>query len=471
MSQNNFSDVTSTVVNWMADYQARIRSFPVLSKVRPGEILEKLPTSPNLSPDCFDDMFSDFKDLILPGITHWQHPNFFAYFPANSSPPSIIAEMLIDTLGVQGMSWATSPAATELEIRMMKWLQEMFGLSPEFSGVIQDSASNSTMSAMIVAREKATDFSTNETGVTEQKLVAYCSSEAHSSVEKAAKMIGIGRQNLRKIAVNANQEMRVDLLIQAIEDDLKNGKRPFFMVGAFGTTGSTAVDDLKSISNVAKKYGIWFHVDAAYAGSALVLPEVRMLADGINQADSVVINPHKWLLTTFDCSAFFIKDRTALLKSFSILPEYLKTPEAESVTNFRDWGPGLGRRFRSLKLWFVIRWYGVTGIQNIIRNHISLSAELESWIRNDPRFEVMTKRQFNLVCFRLKSGDGASQKLLSILNQSGDMFLSHTRINGSFVLRLVIGQTDVTAEDVRQAWDKIKQAASLACDVKSLAAD
>ncbi|NCN28068.1 aspartate aminotransferase family protein [bacterium] len=455
---DEFKSALEQLSHWIGEYRDTVEEYPVYSQVRPGEILAQLPESLGDNADSFDKIFEDFKNIILPGITHWQHPKFFGYFPSNSSPPSVLAEMLISTLGVQGMSWATSPAATELELRMMDWLRELFGFPEGFSGVIQDSASNATLAAMIVAREKATDFKVNESGYHGQpQLVAYCSEEAHSSIEKAAKAIGLGHHNLRKIPVDDKQQMQIPLLRSAIEEDVQGGRKPFFVVGAFGTTGSTAVDNLQEIHLVSKEHGLWFHVDAAYAGSALVLPEMRSLASGIECADSIVVNPHKWLLTTFDCSAFFIRHKEALIRSFSLLPEYLKTPDCESAINFRDWGLGLGRRFRSLKLWFVLRWYGKKGIQSIIREHIDLGAKLEERIQESENFSLSAHRHFNLVCFRLNASDEANLSLMNRINQSGELFLSHTKLKDQIVLRMVVGQTDVSERHVTEAWNKIEE--------------
>jgi len=453
--QDDYKAAIQLVSQWIADYQDTVESYPVLSQVKPGKVLSQLPLQPHRTSESFEKIFTDFKSIIVPGITHWQHPQFFGYFPANSSPPSVLAEMLIASMGVQGMSWATSPAATELEIRVMEWLRDLFDIPSQFTGVIQDSASSSTTIAMIVAREKITDFYINENGYMNHQLVAYCSEEAHSSVEKAAKIIGLGRKNLRKVPVNEQQEMDVSILDQFIQEDIQSGKKPFFITGVFGTTSSTAVDPLKGISVLAKKYQLWFHVDAAYAGAALMLPEMRVLADGINEADSIVINPHKWLFTTFDCSTFFIRDKEALVRTFSLLPEYLKTPEGDSVTNFRDWGLGLGRRFRSLKLWFVIRWYGIDGLQKKLRTHIEMSQKLESWIHEHPHFEVAAQRHFNLVCFRLKASDAINMQLMQTLNESGHLFLTHTKLNGKVVLRMVVGQTDVQERHIEDAWLRI----------------
>jgi len=457
-----FNNALKQVTDWISAYQDNIRDYPVVSQQAPGELLKNLPAGPSDEAEGFETIFKDFRDLIVPGITHWQHPKFFGYFPANSSPPSILAEMLIAAMGVQGMSWSTSPAATELEIRVMEWLREALGFDQGFTGVIQDSASSSTTIAMLVARERATDFTVNERGYQNYQLTAYCSEEAHSSVEKAAKVIGIGRENLRKVPVDDHQQMRIDLLEQMIKDDRAAGKQPFFVVGAFGTTGTTACDDLAAINQIAKKNNLWFHVDAAYAGSALILPEIRHLADGINDADSIVVNPHKWLFTTFDCSAFFVKHPQALVDTLAILPEYLKTFSDGQVVNFRDWGLGLGRRFRSLKLWFVMRWYGIAGMQEMIRNQIHLTKTLASKIADDPRFEIKVTGHFNLLCFRLRGSCLANKELMQRLNESGKLFLTHTKINGQIVLRLAVGQMQVTAADIDESWATIASMAPVA---------
>ncbi|KAB8029212.1 pyridoxal phosphate-dependent decarboxylase family protein [Fluviispira multicolorata] len=453
--KNDFNESIKIVSDWITTYRKDIEKYSVLSDVQFGDILKKLPEIAEEQAEPFQNIWEDFNSIIMPGITHWQHPKFFGYFPSNSSPPSILAEMIVASLGVQGMSWITSPSATELEIRVMEWLRNLLGFSNQFSGVIQDSASSSTLIAMIVAREKITDFISNKKGLSNEKLVAYCSSEAHSSLDKAAKIIGIGSDNLRKISVNENQEMNIEELIHTIEEDLKKGMKPFFLNGTFGTTGSNAIDPLNKISQISKKYGLWFHVDAAYAGSALILPELRHLANGINEADSIVVNPHKWLFTTFDCSAFFIRNKDALINTFSILPEYLKTNDTKEVINYRDWGMGLGRRFRSLKLWFVIRWYGKQGLQNLIRSHIDMGKKFESFVKNDDRFEVVAQRHFNHVCFRLKGSNEENTKLLNKINKSGKMFLTHTKLNGKIVLRIVLAQTSLKEEHVIESWNEI----------------
>ncbi len=447
---NNFDSASRLVIDWIKEYQAGVEKYPVLSKLKPGDLLNALPQSPPEDAQEFAKIFSDFKEQIIPGVTHWQHPQFFGYFPANTSPPSLLAEMLISALGVQGMSWITSPAATELEIRMMQWLGEAFGFGPEFKGVIQDSASSSTIIAMLVARDRAAQ---DQIGV----LTAYCSQEAHSSIEKAAGIIGIGRKNLRKIPVNEKQEIKLDILKSTLEEDLKNGFIPFFLVGAFGTTSTTAVDNLKGLAEIAKSHSLWFHVDAAYAGSALILPEVRDMAEGISLADSIVVNPHKWLMTHFDCSAFFCKHPDLITASLGMTPEYLKTLGAQDVTDYRDWSLGLGRRFRSLKLWFVLRWYGLSGLRQILSMHVALAQKLEHLILADSKFEMMAQRKFNLVCFRAKGSCAQNKALLESLNGGGRMFLTHTKVDGKFTIRWVTGQTDVREHHVLEAWEIVRE--------------
>lgn len=450
--KQDFDEAAKKVLAWVLHYRTRIEDLPVLPSVNFGDTLAALPTEPPKAPEEFATILRDFEQMILPGITHWQHPSFFGYFPSMSSPPSVLAEIIMAAMGLQCMSWVTSPAATELEIRMMEWLTKAFGLSADFTGSIQDSASSSTMVAMLVAREKRTDFAINHFGYRGEALTAYCSTEAHSSIEKAAKMIGLGKENLRRIPVDQNEAMRLDLLEEAICRDIAEGRTPYFLVGAFGTTGTTAVDDLAGLARLAKRYKLWFHIDAAYAGNALILPEIRPLATGLNEADSVVINAHKWLLTAFDCSTFFIKDTDALKNTFSILPEYLKREESDDVVNFRDWGPGLGRRFRSLKLWFVLRWYGVEGVRALMRDQLRLAETFEGWVRADERFEVVTPRLFNVVCFRVKGANDVNEALLQSLNDTGELFMTHTKVRGNYTLRMVIGQTNVSLSHVERAW-------------------
>lgn len=455
-------------VDWMADYMDNIEDYPVKSQVRPKEIYDQIAESIPYQGENIDAIFNDFKKIIVPGITHWQHPNFFAYFPANTSYPSILAEMLTATLGVQGMKWETSPASTELEEKMMEWLKKSIGIPSSWSGVIQDSASSATLAAIISAREKECNFQINKDGFEGfTKYRIYCSTETHSSIEKGAKIAGIGKNNVIKIPTNKVLELRSDLLLQSIEKDLANGYQPLCIIAAIGTTGTMAFDPLEKIAAIAEKFKVWLHIDAAYAGSALLLPEYQGLIKGIEKADSFVFNPHKWLFTNFDCSAYFIKDKDTLVNTFAILPEYLKTKTDGKVNNHSDWGIPLGRRFRSLKLWFVMRYYGLEGLQNKIRHHIDLTKWLEYEIVKSSEFELVVPRSMNLVCFHfkphglddIKEINRINEELLHKLNATGKIYLTHTTVYGTYTLRIVIGQTNVDQDNIEKAWELITETA------------
>ncbi|QQS28352.1 MAG: aspartate aminotransferase family protein [Sphingobacteriales bacterium] len=466
MTVSEFRKFAHHVADWMADYFETIEKFPVKSNVEPREIYNQIPDSPPEHPEDFEKIFQDFLSIILPGITHWQHPSFFAYFPANASFPSVLAEMLTATLATQGMLWDTSPAAAELEEKMMEWLKQSIGLPDIFQGVIYDGASTATLSAIISAREKVSGFLINISGFKPNHLFrVYASEEAHSSVEKAVKMAGIGRNNLVKIPTDENFLLLPNALEQAIEDDLSKGYIPLCVVATLGTTSCTAIDPLDQIAPICAKYKLWMHIDAAYAGSALILPEYRWMIKGIEQADSFVFNPHKWLMTNFDCTAFFIKDKEVLLQAFSILPEYLKTQWATKVNNYSDWGPQLGRRFRALKLWFVLRSYGVSQLRQILRRHILLARMLEEKMRKHPDVEILAPVNLNLICFRATCSEykededklnQLNQNLLTALNKSGKLYLSHTKLKGKFTLRMVIGQTNVQESHIEKAWQEIQ---------------
>lgn len=467
MNNQEFRQYAHQMADWMADYLENIEDKPVRSLVRPGEVYKQLPVSPPSKGESMDSIIDDVNKIILPGITNWQSPNFFAYFPANSSYPSVLAEMMTATFAAQCMVWETSPAAAELEEKVMNWLKEMTGIPMEFEGVIQDSASTSTLVAILSAREKASGFSVNENGIEKNQFRVYCSAEAHSSVEKAVKVAGIGRGNLRKIAVDHQLAMIPDKLEQAIINDIKDGLVPACVIAAVGTTGTVAMDPLGKIAEICQKYDVWLHVDAAYAGSAMVLQEYRYLLNGIEHADSYVFNPHKWMFTNFDCSAYFVKNKETLIKTFEILPEYLKTRPDNVVNNYRDWGIQLGRRFRALKLWFVIREMGVDGIKNTISNHIHWAGELASLIKQTEGFLLYDPQNMGLVCFAInpaKSGEISEFNRINLeflhhLNSSGRLYLSHTKVNGRVFLRMVIGQTTVTREHVFNAWNFIKNEA------------
>jgi aromatic-L-amino-acid/L-tryptophan decarboxylase len=456
-------------IDWIVEYYKNIENYPVKSQVKPKEIFNKLPGSPPEESESIEKIFRDFQEIIMPGITHWQSPDFYAYFPANSSCPSLLAEMLMSALGVQGMKWETSPAAAELEEKVMNWLKEMTGIPEYFSGVIQDTASTSTLAAIISAREKYSDYKINAEGFKNfNNLRVYCSTETHSSIEKAVKIAGIGKENLVKVKVDGEFSMDSLALEEAIDRDIRNGYKPLCVVSALGTTGSTAIDPLEKISAICSKHKLWLHVDAAFAGSALLLPEYRWTIKGIEQVDSLVFNPHKWLFTNFDCSAYFVKDKESLIRTFEILPEYLKTRSDNMVNNYCDWGIPLGRRFRALKLWFVIRNFGVKGLQEKLRYHITIAKNLEKKIREEKEFEILAPVTFNLICFRYKPTGVYSEEELNVINEklmhkvneTGKIYFTHTKLNGKFSLRLVIAQTNVTEKHVNEAWKLIKDTAN-----------
>ncbi|MBP1665169.1 MAG: aromatic-L-amino-acid decarboxylase [Bacteroidetes bacterium] len=467
MTPDEFRKYAHELVEWIAGYFENVENYPVKSQVKPGEIFNRIPGKPPFDPEPFENIISDFEEIIMPGITHWQSPGFFAYFPANSSPPSVLAEMITAALGAQCMNWETSPAAAELEEKMMIWLRDLTGLPDSFEGVIQDSASTATLAAILTAREKSTDFLINNFGFkTAPVLRVYCSEQAHSSVEKAVKISGIGKSNLVRISVREDFSMDPQKLETAVSEDNANGYIPCCVVATVGTTGTTAVDPIKAVGEICHKNNIWLHVDAAMAGTALILPEFQWMIDGKEYIDSFLFNPHKWMFTNFDCTAYFVRDAAHLIKTFEILPEYLKTRTRGRVNDYRDWGIPLGRRFRALKLWSVIRSYGTGDLQDKIRQHIRFASELEQMIRNEEDFEILAPVVINVVCFRYKpEGLGEdylnriNEKLNHALNDSGKMYLSHTVVRGKYTLRMVTGQTNVTLDHVNKAWKLIKNTA------------
>lgn len=468
MNPEDFRRHAHEFVDWMADYLEGVEEYPVRSQVRPGEIAARIPAAPPQAGEPMETIFRDFQNDILPGVTHWQHPGFFAFFPGNSSPPSVLAEMLTATLGAQCMIWQTSPAATELETRVLDWLRQMIGLPEGFSGVIQDTASAATLCALLTARERATGYRVNEAGLNGAgAFTVYCSEEAHSSVEKDVKIAGLGRANLRKIAVDERFAMAPKALDDAIAADLAAGRKPLCVVATLGTTGVSGFDPLAPIGEICRRRDVWLHVDAAWAGSALVVPEHRWMIDGVEHADSFVFNPHKWLFTNFDCSAHFVRDTQALRRTFEILPEYLKTGEDAPVVNYRDWGIPLGRRFRALKLWFVIRSYGVEGLRDRVRDHIAMAHELAEDMARAEDFEIVAPPVLSLFCFRYAPAgvddaaalDRLNQRLLDRLNDSGSMYLSHTRIAGAYVIRLCVGQLYTERRHLAAAWKRIQETA------------
>jgi aromatic-L-amino-acid decarboxylase len=466
MTPDEFRRHGRDVVEWIAAYLERVERLPVLAQVKPGEIRDRLPSAPPEVGESFDAILADLDRVILPGITHWQSPNFFAYFPGNASGPAILGELLSAGLGVQGMLWATSPACTELETHVLDWLADLIGLPESFTsrgtggGVIQDTASSAILCALLAARERATGGTATARGVT-TPLIVYGSSETHSSVDKAVGIAGLGRERFRRVAVDDAFAMRPAALEDALIADAAVGGTPGLVVATVGTTSSTAVDPVAAIAEICRRHRVWLHVDAALAGSAAVCPEFRWLHEGLAQADSYCVNPHKWLLTNLDCSVLYVADRTALVRALSVLPEYLRNQATESgaVVDYRDWQIPLGRRFRALKLWFVMRWYGAEGLRRHIRHHAALARTFADWVAADPRFEIVAPVVLNLVCFRLKSGDETSRRLLEALNTSGALYLTHTRLAGRYALRLALGGTHTERRHVEAAWTRIRETA------------
>ena len=463
MTSEEFRRWGRAVVDWIADYHERVEDYPVLSRVPPGRIQSLLPADPPSKGEGFDAILADVERVILPGVTHWQSPNFFAYFPSNSSGPAILGELLSAGLGVQGMLWATSPACTELETHVLDWLVEMLGLPKKFSsseaggGVIQDTASSSALCALLAARERATGFASNELGV-DGRLVAYASQEAHSSIEKAVKIAGLGSRNLHRVPVDERFAMRPDELARMLAEDRRAGLLPAFVCATVGTTSSNAIDPLPEIGRICREAGVWLHVDAAMSGTAALCPEFRWIQDGLDLADSYCFNPHKWMFTSFDCDAFFVADRSALIRTLSVLPEYLKNRATESgaVFDYRDWQIPLGRRFRALKLWFVIRHYGVEGLRYHVRRHVGLARRFAEWVDLSKEFDLAAPAPLNLVCFRHRVGDDFNRELLERLNASGKLYLTHTLLDGRFTLRFCVGQTRTEERHVEAAWRTIR---------------
>ncbi len=468
IEKKDFFDFAPKIISWIDRYFKNLESFPVKSQVHPEEIYKQLPTNPPNQSESLDDILDDLDKIILPGITHWQHPNFHAYFPANSSIESLFAEFITAAIGAQCMIWDTSPAAAELEKRVLNWLRDEMKIPNHFEGVIQDTASTATLSAIITAREVVTDFEANENGVP-SNLRVYCSTQTHSSVEKAVKIAGIGRKNIVKIKVDEKYRLIPEELEQAIQQDISEGKIPCCVIASIGTTSTVAVDPLYEIGKICQKYKVWLHVDAAYLGTALLLEEYQWMNRGIEMADSFVFNPHKWLFTNFDCTAYYVKDVNLLLQTFEVLPEYLKTKTRGIVNDYRDWGIPLGRRFRALKLWFVIRSYGMEGIREKLRHHISLNSYFASKIESSPHFELMMPPFATFTGFRFRpNGIDDLEKLnqinkdfLNSINRKGQLYLSHTKVNDQFLIRMIIAQTYVNQHHVNKALDLLTEEAAL----------
>ncbi len=452
--------------DWSADYLDSVRERPVRAQTAPGEILEKLPASPPEAAEDVADIFADLDDVIMPGITHWQHPRFFAYFPANSSPPSVIAETLTAAIAAQCMLWQTSPAATELEIRVMDWMRQMIGLPEGFHGVIQDSASSATLCAVLTGRERALEFTGNTKGLADQPATrVYCSDQAHSSIDKAVWIAGVGQQNLVKIpTAGPKRAMDVAELEAAIQRDKADGKLPAMVMACIGATGVGASDDIAAVAEICERNGVYLHVDAAWAGAAMICADYRAMMAGAERADSFVFNAHKWLATNFDCSVHLVRNPDDLVRTLAIRPDYLKTHGQDGVINFSEWSVPLGRRFRALKLWFVVRAFGVETLRQMIRNHVQWAHDLAAKIDAAPEFELTSKPVLSLFSFRyapegVEDLDGLNTRLLTAINDDGRIYLTPTAHDGKSVIRFNVGQTSVTEADVVLAWEVIREVA------------
>ena len=454
MKPDEFRRVGHDVVDWVADYLEAVETFPVQPAVAPGEVRSLLPAHPPESSESWADILADLDRIIVPRITHWQSPNFFGYFPANASGPAVLGDLVSSGLGVQGMLWVTSPACTELETHVLDWLVELLGLPEHFrgNGVIQDSASSATLCAILAARDRVSPT------IERTKLRAYASEQAHSSVEKGIRVAGLHADQLRLIAVDDQFAMRPDALRAAIADDLADGFVPFLVVATVGTTSSAAIDPIATIVEIANPHHVWVHVDAAYAGAAAVVPARRRLVnDGLDGVDSWCFDPHKWLLTNFDCDVMYVADRTPLIESLSVLPEYLRNAASESgaVIDYRDWHVPLGRRFRALKLWFVLRHFGATGLRDHITRHLESARWFAEQVDADDRFQRLAPAELSLVCFAHRDGDDASAALLDAINASGRAFLTHTRLADRYAIRVAIGATQTTRSHVEALWELI----------------
>ncbi|MFF0153276.1 pyridoxal-dependent decarboxylase [Micromonospora sp. NPDC005203] len=468
MDPAEFRRAGHAVVDWIADYWTTLAQRPVTPADPSGTVAAALPTAPpTVGGERVEAVLADLDSIVLPGLTHWQHPGFFGYFPANTSGPSVLGDLVSSGLGVQGMLWATSPACTELETVLMDWLAQLLDLPQRFrstdtgGGVIQDSASSATLVATLAALHRASAGRWRDTGL-DRRYRAYTSVHGHSSIEKAARIAGLGSDGVRPIAVDPDSQALLPAALRAaIEADLAAGDVPAIVVATIGSTSTTAIDPLPEIGAICAEYGIWLHVDAAYAGSAAVCPELRWSHAGVEYADSYCFDPHKWLLTGFDCNAFWVADRAELIDALTVLPEYLRNAATESgaVIDYRDWQVPLGRRFRALKLWFVVRWYGAEGLRAHIRSGVALAERFAQRVRADDRFELTTAHPFSLVCFRLRADDDVNAALLAAVNATGRVYLTHTRITGRYTLRLAVGSPQSTEAHVDEAWTLLAEAA------------
>jgi aromatic-L-amino-acid decarboxylase len=463
MHWDEFSDWGAQISQWAADYHKNLRDRPVRAQTAPGDVAALLEHSAPETPQSMEEIMADFERVVMPGMTHWQHPRFFAYFPANAAPPSMLAEMLVSTIAAQCMLWQTSPAATEMETVMLDWLRQAIGLPSGFSGVIQDSASSATLAAVLTMRERALNWQGNRSGLSGgPRLRIYCSAEVHTSVDRAIWVAGIGQDNLVRIPIGGiRRGMDPVALRAAIEADIAAGYLPAGVIACTGGTGTGACDDLTAVLGVAKEFNLYSHVDAAWAGAGMICPEFRALWAGIEGADSLVFNPHKWLGAQFDCSAHFLADPASLVKTLAIQPEYLKTHGRDGVINYSEWSLPLGRRFRALKLWFLLRSYGLEALRQRLRNHVAWAEGLADQLSQHPQFEIVTAPVLSLFTFRLAGCDDAAQiAFVNRINDDGRIYITQTQVDGQIAVRFQIGQFDVTQDDVQCAYQVLCELAA-----------
>ncbi len=466
MEWSEFGKWAHTVADWAQDYRETIGEKPVRAQTRPGEVLSNLPSAPPEGSEAMEAIFRDFEDVIMPGITHWQHPRFFAYFNSNAAAPSVLAEFLVSAVAPQCMLWQTSPAATELETRVMDWLRQAVGLPDGFAGVIQDSASSATLAAVLTMREKALGFTGNSGGLFGRApLRIYSSSEVHTSIDRAIWISGIGSDNLVRVPIKGpNRGMDPDALRALIAADRAAGLQPAGIILCVGATGTGATDPVAEIREIAEAEGLYTHVDAAWSGAAMICPEFRDMWAGVERADSIVFNPHKWLGANFDCSAHFLRSPDDLVRTLAIRPEYLKTHGADGIINYSEWSVPLGRRFRALKLWFLIRSYGLDGLRSILRNHIAWARDLHEALAAEPEIEIVTPPMWSLFTFRYAPAgatdlDDLNQRLVDAINDDGRIYLTQTRVDGALVIRFQAGSFETTRDDVMMALDVIRDIA------------
>jgi len=487
MTPAEFRDAGHRLVDWIADYMEHPERYPVLARTAPGETRRRLPAHPPEQPEPLDTILADFEKIIVPGVTHWNHPAFFAYFSITGSGPGVLGELLSAALNVNAMLWKTCPAASELEEVVLGWLREMIGLPAGFAGVVMDTASVASLVAIAVARERVEGIGAREEGLAGRpdvpRLRLYMSEQSHMSIEKAAITLGIGLKGVRKIPVDDAFRLRPEALEAAIAEDRAAGWRPFCVVATVGTTSTTSIDPVDAMADICAAQGLWLHVDAAYAGSAAVLPEHRGILSGCERADSFVFNPHKWLFTPFDFSAFYTRHPEAVRAAFSLVPEYLQTPEDPEARNYMDYGVQLGRRFRALKMWFVLRYFGRSGIVARLRQHIAWAREVAGWIDADPGFERLAPVPFSVVCFRARPAelearlagadparreeieadlDRLNQTLMDAVNATGEAYLSHTKLHGRMALRLAIGNLRTERRHIERCWALLREEAARA---------